>query len=95
MNTGTSENRYLSYAHAAAYLDLTVEALKHRVKRGTVPAWCWTRMGGTSIRFIKSALDEWLQPAERAAVLREVHSGDSTRPRAPRLLNKVATRRIG
>jgi len=89
VNTSTSNDGYLSYAHAAAYLDLTVEALKHRVKRGTVPAWCWTRMGGKSIRFIKSELDRWMVPAERVAVLREVHAVHPTRRRSSRLLKQV------
>ena len=70
---------YLSLEHAAAYLDLTVPALRQRVKRGTVPAWCYTRMGGKAIRFIVSALDEWMQPADRAAVLNEIHGHTVTR----------------
>ena len=89
MNTVTREAGYLSYAHAAAYLDITVEALKHRVKRGTVPAWCWTRMGGKSIRFIKSALDEWMVPAERRAALREIHAPKVGERRGRRHLQKV------
>lgn len=92
MNTATRQDGYLSLAHAAEYLDLTVEALRQRLKRGTVPAWCWTRMGGTSIRFIKSELDEWMQPAARGQVLREVHAGDSTRRRAARHLKEIARR---
>ena len=83
---------YLSLEHAAAYLDLTVPALRQRVKRGTVPAWCYTRMGGKAIRFIVSALDEWMQPAERAEALREIHEGHSTRRFRPRHLKQVEQR---
>jgi excisionase family DNA binding protein len=81
---------YLSYAQAAEYLGLpSVNALKHRVKRGTVPAWCWTRMGGKSIRFIKSALDEWMVPADRVQVLREVHAPRLQERRGPRAYKAV------
>ena len=83
MNTVTRTDGYLTLPHAAAYLDLTVEALRQRVKRGTVPAWCWTRMGG-SIRFIKSALDEWMVPAKRRAALREIHTPTVTECRGRR-----------
>jgi len=80
---------YLSLEHAAAYLDLTVPALRQRVKRGTIPSWCYTRMGGKAIRFIVSALDEWMQPAERAEALKQIHEGHSTRRFRPRHLANI------
>lgn len=65
---------YLSLRHAAEYLDLTEEALRIRVKRGTMPAWTYTRSLG-SIRFIRTALDEFLQPKDRQATLDLIHGG--------------------
>jgi hypothetical protein len=87
MNSAPSA--YLSYAHAAAKLDLSVNALKQRVKRKTIPSWTYTYQLG-SIRFIASALDEWMQPAERAQVLGEVHARRVEECRGPRHLNVVA-----
>jgi len=95
MNTVTRNDGYLSVEHAAAYLDLTVCALRERMKRGSIPAWCWTRMGGTSIRFIKSELDKWLQPVERAEAFREVHAprvGERRGLRKSKPLGLVAVR---
>jgi hypothetical protein len=63
---------YLSSDEAVAYLSLpTRNALKQRMKRGTIPVWCYTRLGG-SLRFIRSALDDLLQVRERQAALHEV-----------------------
>jgi excisionase family DNA binding protein len=92
MNTVTRNDGYLSVEHAAAYLDLTVCALRERMKRGSIPAWTWTRLGGTSIRFIKSALDEWLQPVERAEAFREVHVKQSSQSRRLAPLKEVERR---
>lgn len=66
-----SEKRYLTSREAAFYLGLpSVEALKKRVHRGTIPAHCWTRMGGRSLRFLRAELDEWLRPAAVQEVAR-------------------------
>lgn len=55
-----SRKAWLSPREAALYLGLrTVEALRSRLKRGTVPPWCWTKLGG-SLRFSRVALDELL-----------------------------------
>lgn len=51
---------YLTVRHAADYLDLTERALRLRMERGGIPAWTWTRMGG-SIRFSVKSLDQWLE----------------------------------
>lgn len=67
------EPRYLTSSQAAAYLGISVNALKQRMHRQTIPAWCWTRsMGDRTLRFIRTALVEWMEPAERMAVAREV-----------------------
>lgn len=54
---------YLTPTQAAEYLQICgenpVEALRSRVRRGSIPGWTWTRMGGSK-RFIRSALDQWL-----------------------------------
>jgi hypothetical protein len=61
---------YLTPERAVAYLDLpSLNALRKRVRTGCIPSWCWTRMGGKSVRFIKSALDEWLQGERRRAAI--------------------------
>lgn len=55
-----SRKPWLSPREAALYLSLpTVDSLRCRMKRGTVPPWCWTKLGG-SLRFSRVALDELL-----------------------------------
>lgn len=54
---------YLSLRKAADYMDLTEKALRRRVERGTVPAWCYSRVG-RSYRFMRAALDQLLAPAD-------------------------------
>lgn len=73
-----SERTYLTPAETVTYLGLpSVNALKHRMKRGTIPTWCWTRMGG-SLRFVRSSIDQWLgDKARTAAAVGLVHSGQS------------------
>lgn len=69
---------YLTPIEAAEYLGLpSVNALKQRMQRGTIPTWTWTRLGGSSLRFIRASLDEWLQPTDHAAALKLVHGGQS------------------
>lgn len=75
-----SQRVYLTTREAATYLGLpSVEALQQRVRRGKIdpstgiPPWCWTRMGSKSLRFLRAALDEWLQPKDRAAALGVIH----------------------
>lgn len=64
---------YLTPIEAAEYLGLSsVNALKKRMQRGTIPTWTWSRMGGSSLRFVRASLDEWLQPRDRAAALKAV-----------------------
>jgi predicted DNA-binding transcriptional regulator AlpA len=77
---------YLTSREAVQYLGLpSVNALKQRMKRGTIPTWCWTRMGGKSLRFVRAALDEWLQPADRTGALALVaHGQQVNRPRVGR-----------
>jgi predicted DNA-binding transcriptional regulator AlpA len=68
-----TEKTYLTSLETVAYLSLpSLNALQQRMKRRTIPAWCWTRMGGKSLRFVRASLDEWLQPSERIAALRKV-----------------------
>lgn len=51
---------WLTTREAAIYLSLpTVHALRRRLERGTVPSWCYTRLGG-SLRFSRAALDQLL-----------------------------------
>jgi excisionase family DNA binding protein len=63
--TDLSKLRYLTLDEAACYLRLTPEALRTRMKRGKVPTWCYSRLGG-SLRFIRAALDEWMGADERS-----------------------------
>ena len=80
---------YLTPDETVAYLGLpSRNALKQRMKRKTIPAWCWTRMGG-SLRFVRASLDEWLQPKDRAAALRLLHGGQSTDTAGSHLLKPV------
>jgi predicted DNA-binding transcriptional regulator AlpA len=77
----STQKPYLTSLEAVEYLSLpSLNALQQRMKRKTIPAWCWTRMGGKSLRFIRAALDEWLQ-ADRAAELKIVgpHAPSSSR----------------
>lgn len=54
------ESPYLTWQEAAAYLGLSSKsALRGRIRRGTLPRWCWTNTLG-ELRFIRSALDQWM-----------------------------------
>lgn len=58
-----SRKPWLNPREAALYLSLsTVDALRCRMKRGTVPPWCWSKLGG-SLRFSRVALDQLLSGA--------------------------------
>jgi predicted DNA-binding transcriptional regulator AlpA len=71
MTEKLAEKTYLTSLETVAYLGLpSVNALKQRMKRRTIPAWCWTRMGGKSLRFVRASLDEWLQPEARKSLTR-------------------------
>lgn len=85
-----SQRVYLTSREAVAYLGLpSVDALQQRVRRGTIPAWCWTRMGGKSLRFLRASLDEWLQPQERTAALRVIHGRTVATPSTTRKGNSL------
>ncbi len=74
-----TEKPYLTAEETVVYLGLSsLNALHHRMKRGTIPIWCYTHLG-RSLRFLRTALDEHLIPADRAAALRLVHDADSKR----------------
>lgn len=63
-----SRKPWLTPVEAAAHLSLpTVDALRSRMKRGSVPPWCWTKLGG-SLRFSRVALDQLLSGIEPRAV---------------------------
>jgi len=94
-----STSPYLTPDETVAYLGLpSRNALKQRMKRKTIPAWCWTRMGG-SLRFVRASLDEWLQPTARLEAARSVagsprparvsHGRQSTSARVSNLLKPV------
>jgi predicted DNA-binding transcriptional regulator AlpA len=69
---------YLTPIETAEYLGLpSLNALKKRMQRGTIPTWTWSRLGGSSLRFVRASLDEWLQPTDHAAALKLVHGGQS------------------
>lgn len=72
-----SSKVYLTHAEAAAYLGLSVKALKRRMERRTIPLWTWTRMGQKSIRFVRASLDEWLGRRHSGTVRRSTHFGQS------------------
>ena len=56
---------YLTVRQAAEYLQLPSEsALRKQMNRGSIPAWCYSRLG-RSIRLIRSALDEMMQDEGR------------------------------
>lgn len=93
MTSAPIADRYLSYAKAAEKLDLTVNALKQRVKRGTMPSWTYTYSLGV-IRFIASALDEFMKDPKRAAVVAEIHAATMGECRGPRHLKEIETRRM-
>ena len=82
-----SQAVYLTPAETVLYLGLpSRNALDQRMKRGTIPAWCWSRMGG-SLRFVRASLDEWLQPSARVEALRLV-------TRRPGHLRKTGVERV-
>ena len=55
------DKKHLSLADAAAYIGLgwSPDAMRKHVKKGTVPAWTWRRIGREYV-FLAYALDEWL-----------------------------------
>lgn len=53
-----SKLTWLTAREAAMYLRLpNTNALRRRIERGTLPDWCWSRLG-RSYRFNRRALDE-------------------------------------
>lgn len=78
-----ADERYLTAAQAGELLGgISGDAVRQRVHRGTIPAWCYTRrLGPKSIRFIRTALIEFLEPASERSALQLVHTADSTRGR--------------
>lgn len=87
------ERTYLSSSDTVAYLGLpSLDALQHRMKRGTIPAWTWTRIGRNkhSLRFLRAALDQWLgQKFHAAEAAGLVHGQQSARSRGSFLLKKT------
>src|SRR5687768_2834142 len=54
MNPDVQRKPYLTSEEAAEYLGLpSVNALRMRMKRGTVPSWCYSHFGG-SLRFMRA-----------------------------------------
>lgn len=73
-----AERTYLTPREAVTYLGLSsLNALQQRMKRRTIPTWVWTRMGGKSLRFLRSALDEWLGAETRRHLIRGTHGAQS------------------
>lgn len=68
---------WLSVEQAAHYLGISENALRCRMKRGTVPAWCYSRGLGRSVRFMRAALDELLGRDARESVLKVVNGHSS------------------
>lgn len=64
-----NEKRYLTIEEAAEYLSLSVNAIRHRMKRKTIPVYCMTHLG-RSLRFLREELDALMvpNPAARGAV---------------------------
>jgi excisionase family DNA binding protein len=60
-----SSQTYLTLAQAAEYLQLGAGALQKQMERNAIPVWTWTRVG-RSYRFLRPALDEWMQEKYRA-----------------------------
>lgn len=77
---------YLTSRETVAYLRLpSLNALRQRMKRGSIPMWCWTRMGGRSLRFLRAALDDWLQTNQPSALqLVPGETRQGMQPHAPR-----------
>jgi hypothetical protein len=87
-----TEKPYLTAEETVVYLGLSsLNALHQRMKRGTIPIWCYTHLG-RSLRFLRAALDEHLVPADRAAALRLVHDADTARRQKFAPLKKVESR---
>lgn len=64
--TDYSTYKYLTMAEAAEYLSArTPGALQKLVERKVIPAWTWTRVG-RQYRFLRAALDEWMEEKYRA-----------------------------
>jgi excisionase family DNA binding protein len=62
-----SAQKFLTVAEAAEYLSIpTPAALHQRIQRKVIPSWTWTRLG-REYRFLRVALDEWLEEKYRAA----------------------------
>lgn len=45
---------------AAAYLDMTTSAIRQRRADGTMPSYCYTKLG-VSVMFIREGLDRWIK----------------------------------
>lgn len=77
---------YLRPDQAARYLNLSLDALQAHMRRGTVPAWTYGRVGGL-VRFVRASLDEFVQRQDATAALKDrqgplkVVGGSHGRPR--------------
>jgi excisionase family DNA binding protein len=56
---------YLTLPQAAQYLQFSAGSLQKQMERNAIPVWTWTRVG-RSYRFLRPALDEWMQEKYRA-----------------------------
>jgi excisionase family DNA binding protein len=66
MRRDFSGQKFLTMAEAAEYLSFpTPGALQKQLERKVIPAWTWTRLG-RNYRFLRPALDEWLEEKYRA-----------------------------
>jgi hypothetical protein len=64
-----SRATYLTLAECANYMRLSTGAVKMRKKRGAIPGYCYSYVGG-SLRFIREAIDELFQKKERVQLAR-------------------------
>ena len=70
MTKTLNTDRYLTTEEAAVYLKLSPNALRVRMHRKQIPSWTHTTMNG-SIRFLREALDEWLDYERRMKAARK------------------------
>lgn len=87
--------RYLTARETVMYLGLpSLNALKQRMKRRTIPVWTWTRMGG-SLRFLRVELDRWLSDRrETADAAGLIHGVSVGRTPTPWKSNSVVSKRV-
>lgn len=83
---------YLTSEEAAIYLGLpSVQAVYHRIRRGTIPSWCYGRLG-RDYRFNRAALDQLQAPQVRAqqGITARHHVGQSVASASQARGNSVA-----